>query len=446
MDEKTVLAPEGGRPFVGKYLIQEALGEGAMGVVYAGLDPDIQRQVAIKTIHAHLMQTPDSAELLERFSREARAAGRVLHPNLVTIFDFLLEDGMPYLVMERVRSVTLKDHCNAEARLSLRDIQTIANQMLAGLGAIHAAGIVHRDMKPANVMLTEDGTVKLTDFGIARLTSMDATSVGMIGTPAYMAPEQMTGQPVDARADIYATGVMLYELLTGRKPYPGGGVEAMFQTIHNSEVTPPSRHVPALPQTLDAVVLKAMQVDPAARFASAEDMRAALDAAMAASDQATLIEVTAPPGTDPSQPGTDTMLSRISVDTMRRVERHLTTSIGPMGRIIARRVAATARNPQDMVEAVLQDVPDGSERTELRRVIERALRNDGVGHPAELEDDTLRSLGALLLPYLGPIAPLMVKRHASEAASASDLASLLADLIANPPERQKFLAEAQTLV
>ncbi|MEM9873075.1 MAG: serine/threonine-protein kinase [Pseudomonadota bacterium] len=446
MDEKTVLAPGGGRPFVGKYLIESTLGEGAMGVVYAGLDPDIQRPVAIKTIHAHLMQTPDRAELLERFAREARAAGRVLHPNLVTIFDFLLEDGMPYLVMERVQSVTLKGHCTDAARLSLREIHDIARQMLAGLSAIHAAGIVHRDMKPANVMLTEDGTVKLTDFGIARLTSMDATSIGMIGTPAYMAPEQMMGNAVDARADIYATGVMLYELLTGRKPYPGGGVEAMFQAIHNTTVTPPSALVPALPEALDAVVLRAMQIDPAARYADAREMQAALDAAITGADQNTMIEVTAPPGTDPSHGGSDTMLNRMSVDTLRRVERHLTTSMGPMGSVIARRVAATARNAQEMLDAVLQDIPDETERTALRRVIERALHDDGAVRTDALTDTTLAQLGKLLTPYLGPIAPVLVKRHAATAVSHADLASVLADMINNPPERQQFLTEARALV
>lgn len=443
MDEKTVLAPEGPR-FVGKYLIESTLGEGAMGVVYSGMDPDIQRPVAIKTIHAHLMQTPDSAELLERFAREARAAGRVLHPNLVTIFDFLLEGGMPYLVMERVQSVTLKDHCTGHSRLSLRDIHRILSQMLAGLSAIHAAGIVHRDMKPANVMLTEDGTVKLTDFGIARLTSMDATSVGMIGTPAYMAPEQMMGGTVDARADIYATGVMLYELLTGRKPYPGGGVEAMFQAIHNSTVTPPSALVPALPGALDAIVMRALQIDPTARFATAQEMQVAVDAALSDADHSTMIEVTAAPGIDST--GADTMLSRISVDTMRRVERHLTTSMGPMGRVIARRVAATARNAEEMIDAVLQNVPNTDERTALRRVIERALHDDGASQVHALSDGTLRQLADLLTPYLGPIAPVLVKRHAATATTPADLASILADLIANPPERQQFLADTRRVV
>ncbi|WP_108836024.1 serine/threonine-protein kinase [Tateyamaria sp. Alg231-49] len=455
MTEVTILAPNGGRRFIGKYMVESVLGEGAMGVVYAGVDPDIQRPVAIKTIHGHLLGTSAGDDLLERFSREARAAGRVLHANLVTIFDFLLEDGVPYLVMERVRSVTLKDHCKASSLLSLDDIHSILKQMLAGLTAIHAAGIVHRDMKPANVMLAEDDTVKLTDFGIAQLTSMEATNAGMIGTPSYMSPEQMMGHPVDARADIYATGVMLYELLTGRKPYPGGGMEAMFNAVQNETPVPPSTLVPELPPTLDKVVMKAMQIDADKRFSDAAQMRAAIDAALSGADPTTMIRVMPQVPTSGSEATSGTMLTQLSGQTLREVEQHLTSSMGPMGKIIARRVAGSARNAEEMIDAVLQDIPTQAEKDALRLKIQSALKTGGSVSSAEsvssavsstLPPERVAALVKLLTPHLGPIAPVLAKRHAKTAATLAALADQLAEQIGDPDERRSFLNAAAPIV
>ena len=426
-----------------------------MGVVYAGVDPDIQRPVAIKTIHSHLLGTSAGDDLLERFSREARAAGRVLHANLVTIFDFLLEDGVPYLVMERVRSVTLKDHCKASSLLSLDDIHSILNQMLAGLSAIHAAGIVHRDLKPANVMLAEDDTVKLTDFGIARLTSMEATNAGMIGTPSYMSPEQMMGHPVDARADIYATGVMLYELLTGRKPYPGGGMEAMFNAVQNETPVLPSVLVPEIPPALDAVVMKAMQIDADKRYADAAEMRAAIDAALSGADPTTMIRVMPQVPASGSEATSGTMLTQISGQTLREVEHHLTSSMGPMGKVIARRVAGSARNAEEMIDAVLQDIPTQAEKDALRVKIQTALKTGGsvssAGSASSAVSSTLPPEGVatlvkLLTPHLGPIAPVLVKRYAKTAATLTDLGNELAEQIGDPDERRSFLNAAARIM
>ncbi|MEO0765252.1 MAG: serine/threonine-protein kinase [Pseudomonadota bacterium] len=451
MTEVTVLAPNGGRRFIGKYMVQSVLGEGAMGVVYAGVDPDIQRPVAIKTIHSHLLGTAAGDDLLERFSREARAAGRVLHANLVTIFDFLLEDGVPYLVMERVRSVTLKDHCKASSLLSLDDIHRILTQMLAGLTAIHAAGIVHRDLKPANVMLAEDDTVKLTDFGIARLTSMEATSAGMIGTPAYMSPEQMMGHPVDARADIYATGVMLYELLTGRKPYPGGGMEAMFNAVQNDTPVLPSVLVPELPPSLDKVVMKAMQIDVDKRYADAAQMRAAIDTALSGADPTTMIRVMPQVAGSGGEATSGTMLTQLSGQTLREVEHHLTTSMGPMGKVIARRVAGSARNAEELIDAVLQDIPTEAEKDALRLKIQTALKTGGSvsssgiapsSVTSTLPPDRIAAVVKLLTPHLGPIATVLVKRHAKTAATLPALADAVAEHIGDPDERRSFLNAA----
>ncbi|MBP1852477.1 serine/threonine-protein kinase [Rhizobium halophytocola] len=449
MSDATVIAPGGPRRFVGKYRIDGILGEGAMGRVYAGQDPDIDRPVAIKTIHQHLIDAAGSQEWLDRFGREARAAGRVLHQNLVTIFDFLQEDGVPYLVMERIRSITLEDRRASPEPLPLEEVHAIMSQILAGLGCIHAAGIVHRDIKPANVMLTDDGTVKLTDFGIARLTAMEATGAGMAGTPSYMAPEQLMGTEVDARADIYATGVVLYELLTGQKPYKGGGVEALFEAVRNGRMTCPSELVPTLPPALDDIVLKAMNVDREKRFADAREMREALAAVLPRADHTGLIDVAPAPRSAVAQGGpmTATMLSRMSAQTLYKIEQHLTSNIGPMGKIIARRAAASATSTEEMVEAVLREFTNEGERENMRKMIERALSDvstSASSTPTAFPEDSLAAITDLLKPQLGPIARVLVRQVARKASSLDDLVRQVAENVTEGPERERFLKAAMS--
>ena len=180
---------ERGRPEqIGKYRIDSVLGEGAMGVVYRAHDPGIDRAVAIKTVHTHLISAEERESWLDRFAREAKAAGRCMHPNLVTVFDYLIERETPYLVMEFVDAETLGDRLSRGPLPTIAEIDALMAQILAGLGAIHGAGIVHRDVKPANIMLLPDGRVKIADFGVARVESLGATMGGMIGTPSYMSP------------------------------------------------------------------------------------------------------------------------------------------------------------------------------------------------------------------------------------------------------------------
>lgn len=443
MTDHTVIKP-GGRKLIGKYLVDGILGEGAMGVVYAGHDPDIDRQVAIKTVHQHLIDASGSEDWLERFAREARAAGRVLHPNLVTVFEFLEQDRVPYLVMERVRSATLEDLISAPQGLDLNKAHSIMAQILQGLACIHKVGIVHRDLKPANVMLTETETVKLTDFGIARLTAMDLTGAGMVGTPSYMAPEQFSGGEVDARADIYACGVLLYELITGRKPFQGGGIEALLVAASTGNVTPPGEIVPGIPEALDQLVLKAMSVNPNDRFPSASDMGDALATALPAADQAGLINLPAAsrPKRQEASVASNTMLSRMSAQTLTLVERHLITKMGPMGRVIARRAAASATNTEELLDIVLKELAEAGERQETRDSILRLLAANAGPSPAGIPDESLQRITDLLTPHLGPIAPVLVKRRAAKSASLEDLVRELSDSIKDPQEKTKFLEAA----
>ncbi|WP_299963796.1 serine/threonine-protein kinase [uncultured Roseobacter sp.] len=436
MTDRTIIAPM--RLRIGKYLLGDRLGEGAMGVVFEAHDRDIDRTVAIKTIHRHLIDTAEGADWLARFAREARAAGRVIHPNLVTIFDYLEEEGRPYLVMERLQAETLDARLGAQT-LTLDEVAGITAQMLDGLAAIHTAGIVHRDMKPANIMLTPSGTVKLTDFGIARFTRMEHTGAGMIGTPAYMAPEQFSGDTVDSRTDLYAAGVILYEVLTGQQPYRGGGVAAVMLAAKGQSVPPPSACVPALPAALDAVVMRAIRPEPAERFQSAEEMKAALIAAIGTAGAA---RTKARPSDQP--PSARTMIARLSLRTLRDLEDSVIRQIGPIGKLITRRAAETALTQEDLLSQLMGEITDPDQREILRCRISGLLSTDPGRATEGLSDADLGAVIAALTPHLGPIAGTLVRRQSKHSTSLAHLLDTIAAEVADDRARAAFLDTVQS--
>jgi serine/threonine-protein kinase len=264
---------------LGKYELRGILGRGAVGTVYDGWDPAIARHVAIKTIRLPEAHDAETEEQLSRFRREAQAAGRLTHPNIVAVYDFGETPELAYLVMEFVEGDSLKTVLDRDERLPLAQVLQLMQQLLEGLQYSHEHGVVHRDIKPGNLMLTRSGTLKITDFGIARIEGGSATQVGtVLGTPAYMSPEQWQGVPVDARADIYSAGVLLYHLLTGERPFEGGSTSAiMHKALHTEPVAPSQLSVSALP-ALDPIVLKAMARRPEDRYASAATFADALRA------------------------------------------------------------------------------------------------------------------------------------------------------------------------
>ncbi len=266
---------------LGKYELLKILGKGAMGVVYEGYDPIIHRRLAIKTVK---LPDPDDTEArgeLARFKREAQASGRLSHPNIVGVFDYGETSEIAYIVMEFVDGTTLKQIMDRKERFELTEIVRIMEGLLTGLQYSHERGVVHRDIKPANIMMTSTGEVKIADFGIARIESSSLTQAGtMMGTPSYMSPEQFMGQTVDARTDIYSSGVMLYQLLTGEKPFDGG-LTAMMHKVLNTEPLPPSALSVTVPHSFDSVVRRAMAKRPGDRYASAADFAKALRDALA---------------------------------------------------------------------------------------------------------------------------------------------------------------------
>jgi serine/threonine-protein kinase len=265
---------------LGKYELRHILGKGAMGTVYEGFDPIIARRLAIKTVRLPDAEDHEAQEELARFKREAQAAGRLSHPNIVGVFDYGETPEIAYIVMEFVDGTTLKHIVDKKERFELTEVVRLMEGVLAGLQYSHDRGVVHRDIKPANIMLTKAGEVKIADFGIARIESSSMTQAGtMLGTPSYMSPEQFMGQTVDSRTDLYSSGVMLYQLLTGEKPFEGG-LTAIMHKVINTEPPPPSALSVTVPHAFDLVVQKAMAKRPEDRYATANDFAAALRSAV----------------------------------------------------------------------------------------------------------------------------------------------------------------------
>lgn len=256
---------------VGRYEIIEELGQGAMGAVYKARDPMMDRVVAVKTILASALTGPLAADYRERFFREARAAGRLAHPGIVTVYDVSEQDGTPFLVMELIEGRTLEKILGSGERFDTERVMELGQQLAEALDYAHKGGVIHRDIKPANIMVTADGRPKITDFGVAKLTAAQVTTTGqLLGTPAFMAPEQFTGAPIDGRADLFALGVMLYWLATGDRPFTGETLMAMSYKIVHTEPVPPRKINPAIPRDLENVIMKCMEKDPAERYQNGE--------------------------------------------------------------------------------------------------------------------------------------------------------------------------------
>ena len=266
---------------IGRYEIERLLGRGAMGVVFLGHDPHLGRRVALKTYEVPEGLAPEAIEQFEeRLIREAHAAAALSHPNIVTVHDAGLdpERGFPYIVMEYVPGPSLKDLLDGRHRLSPDLALRFGDALADALDAAHRAGIVHRDIKPANILVRNtDGVVKITDFGVARLQASELTRTGtLVGSPAYMSPEQIRGAAVDARSDLFSLAVVLYEALTSRRPFPGEDLASVAYAVVHTRPDDVSRQFPGLPRALDAFFERALAKDPADRFPDAAAFRKAL--------------------------------------------------------------------------------------------------------------------------------------------------------------------------
>jgi hypothetical protein len=269
-----------GRRLEGRYELEDEIASGGMGTVWRARDQVLGRPVAVKVLHDHLARDPD---LFDRFRLEAVAAARLTHPTVVRVFDTGVDGGVCFIVMELFEGKTLEAFLEERGTLQPEEAVRIVRSVLQGLGHAHRQGVVHRDVKPGNILIDRDGYVKVTDFGIAKaaFAGDDLTTTGnLLGTSRYLAPEQVTGGPVDGRADLYATGIFLYEALTGRTPFQGDTHIATATKRLTEDPVPPRALRSGISRELEAVILRALARDPDERYRSAEEMAEALERAV----------------------------------------------------------------------------------------------------------------------------------------------------------------------
>jgi serine/threonine-protein kinase len=270
------------KPTFGRYEILRELGRGAMGTVFLGRDPKIHREVAIKTLEYAQVAPGELAEVKARFFREAEAAGRLSHPSIVAVHDVGEEHDMAYIAMERLDGEELTHYCKPDHLLPIPRVLTIIAEVTAALDYAHRQGVIHRDIKPANIMLLAEGRVKVTDFGIAHVVDASQTRTGVIlGTPNYMSPEQVAGENLDGRSDLFSLGIVLYELLCGAKPFKGDTITAILHAINHTPPAPLTEFNPEIPTCCQALVKKLLAKKAAQRFDSAETLARAIDSCLA---------------------------------------------------------------------------------------------------------------------------------------------------------------------
>jgi eukaryotic-like serine/threonine-protein kinase len=346
---------------IGRYKLLGELGRGAMGVVYKAEDPNLDRVVALKTIILD-KDADGRAEYQKRFMLEAKAAGKLNHPNIVTTFDFGEVDGVAYLAMELLEGTDLRKRVQQGAIPAVEAVE-IACQVAEGLAYAHHRGVVHRDIKPGNIMLPDRGAAKIMDFGLARMRVADhKTSTGIVlGTPRYMSPEQITGQPVDQRSDIFSLGIVLWEMLTGKRLFSGTEMHQVSHSITHDEHEPPTRVNPDLPAMLDFVVARALKKDPTVRYQDADEMAADLHTCLAelqaregTSDEAGEGSKTQKLNADGEPTIVGPPAAAIATDTRLPVSRHF-DSAAALKRLA--RYTGRAPRPVGILRRILRDAP-----------------------------------------------------------------------------------------
>ncbi len=441
---------------LGKYAVLDLLGTGGMGSVYRAHDPVLDRIVAIKLLHGDRAGGESGGST--RFLHEARAVARLNHPAIVAVYDFSDTDPAgTFFAMEYVEGCTIDTPPQQGGGRGLQEVFALFRQLLSGLGYAHAHGVIHRDIKPANLLVAADGTLKITDFGIAQVGSLKHTQTGlMIGTPAYMAPERYLGGDIDRRCDLYSAGVVLFELLTSRRPFDGTLNELIYQICHvaPSAASSVSATVPA---RLDPVIARALAKDPRDRFQSAEEFAAALAAAGEALGLEPKPAVRRDGGSGlPARGMATERVPRVSAPPMAaaggyspeylaHIERQLVPIMGPMARIVVKRASASSRDPLQLREEIAAQLRTDDERRRFRREVDLALSASATGvdvrSDAALASETLERAAKILARYLGPIAGVLVRKTAPSAVNAPDLYRRLSERISDAKERARFMAE-----
>jgi serine/threonine-protein kinase len=454
---------------LGKYEITELIGEGAMGVVYKGFDPDIRRSVALKTIRRQLSDGSDfAATISARFRNEAQAAGRLAHPGIVGVYEYGEDDQIAYIAMEYVEGRSVASYLAAQTSFTDEDIPGMMSQLLDALDHAHRQGVWHRDIKPGNVILSRGGMLKVADFGIARIDAGGLTQVNtMIGTPAYMAPEQFLGEPVDARADLYSTGVLLYVLLTGRQPFAGSAEALMYKVVHEPPVLPSQIEGLDRPAFYDAIVTTALAKKAENRYPSARAFKDALTRAVGepidttAWDK-TILRAAPPPSPSTSAPPAHRSTGGGSLGStaarqwdramLAEAEHTLAHYVGPMATVMVRRTARDCESPQELYARLAEQMTDPAARQAFLNQ-SKSVTSTGSGRPvgaasgapASYDAAMLDQVRKLLAKEIGPIANVVVKKAAAATADRGALLTRVAEAVPDPKARARLLAELERL-
>ena len=440
---------------IGKYRITRALGRGAMGMVYEGFDPVIERRVAIKTILSDYLDAIDMEDALARFKREAQAGGRLQHPAIVGVYEYANDKDMAYIVMEYVEGRELKSILHDGPKLAVIDVFEIMKQLLGALDYSHKQGVVHRDIKPANVMIVGGNKVKVMDFGIARLESSSLTQVGtVVGTPTHMSPEQLMGLQADGRADLWSSGVILYEMLTGVSPFLAETPAVVMHKVLQSDPKPPSQIVPALPAGFDAVLARALAKKADERFQSATEFQAAMLQALRFKDGGA--PSPAPRRPDASRAATavrNAPALTLSPEMLAEVERSLSRHVGPLATLLVKRAKGEAATIEDFFRALAENIPDADEQhafmKKMATVKPKAAAADTIpdkpkpapsGTRSAFTPEILSTAERQLASYVGPLARVLIKQAAESSGNLKELYTQLASHIDSDEERKAFLA------
>jgi serine/threonine-protein kinase len=461
---------------IGKYRIDGVLGKGAMGVVYKGFDLGIERIVAIKTVRKDLVDPDLAVQVMARFKNEAKAAGRLLHPNIVSVYEYGEDETNAFIAMEYVDGTGLREYLNRKATFDVGQIVAIVSQVLEALDFAHERGVVHRDIKPANLILTAAGAVKVADFGIARIDTSNLTNAGMVmGTPSYMSPEQCQGKEIDRRSDLFSTGVVLYELLTGEKPFAGSIEAIAFKICYEDHKAPSELAKVEVTAAMDAIVATALSKAPEARFQNARAfnraLRQALDPQLTWKGEAVdatelnLAAVTMQKQTAPAWD--DTIL--------QTVEKQLARFLGPMAKVVVRKAAARTGDTSELYALAAESIADAEERRRFMGTAPGASNASATGSteasstrpisvrkgrtgvqttppqlrsqsgmtrpgPVPLDQEFVDQTTTRLAVYLGPVARVVARKAAQKAGTQIEFVQMVAEHL-GAQERGAFLRE-----
>src|SRR5882672_245332 len=435
---------------LGKYRIAEVIGASALATVYKAADPEPERTVALKIHRKEGIDPRITAGAVAKFKNQMLAAERLAHPGIADVYEQGEDESVAYLAMEYLAGRGLRDFLTLRLRLGLNDTMSIMVQLLAALDFAHANGIVHRDVRPANIIMLLSGRLKLADFGIALIDTFDLAQAGTAaGSPAYMSPEQHSGLEADRRSDIFSCGVVLYELLTGNKPFDGAP-EIVGEKICRDPYRPASELNPkGSPAALDAVIARALAKNPEERYPTARDFAVALDAAFRDAGDAPRQAAADEPASRTVRADSTVHLSaslRIGIDDMRTLETLLTLHVGPLAKLLLKQSARAATDGPALVSMLATYIPKEADRkTFIAAGMEKLSASIppeamGEGPPVHFS----RNLIGLpeieiavkrLARFLGPIAKVIAKKTPGRPTDLRAYYRQLAENIADPSDR-----------